>query len=589
MKKIFAPILFVSIALALAGCSKQETAPGATSSVKAPTQTFASARQTSFGEVTSQLDAGGSVYVYLATDQWLAGLSTNISQFRNFIKSLPEVSGTDREKVDHLFDLLSSSAAKSGLENLTGVGISGVQMTPELHRTKFIAHHQAGQGDGVLWNVMGKAPHPLRGMDFLTPNTAVATFGDLDIAALWQLVESELGNCGVPEIADGVKRWPAQFEQQTKMSWPKLLASFGGEVGFVLTLDEAHKMRVPFGKQSFEMPEPGLLIAVKVNDDLLYDRISSEMEKNDNTKMTEERELKMSDMPLPLPLPVKLHLTVASSGGYLFIASSPEMVRNALAVRDGQQPGLRKSAEFEALMKYLPAEGNQFVYADRRFSATIMELQKQALHADAGAAAKLEFLQKFLLSKEPAFGLSISAHTPTGWQSVSMGNRDSAATMMAAAPVSGVAVAAAMVLPALSKAKARAQEISCRNTMKSICLAFRIWEGDNDDKFPFNVSTGKGGTLELCDSGSDGYDRNSFRHFQVMSNELNTPKILVCPQDTSKHAALNFADLQTENVSYLVRSGTNIDGLHPNEVILYCPIHNHYGYADGAVFQGRRP
>ena len=130
MKKIFAPILFVSIALALAGCSKQETAPGATSSVKAPTQTFASARQTSFGEVTSQLDAGGSVYVYLATDQWLAGLSTNIFQFRNFIKSLPDVSETDRDKVDHLFDLVAGGAAKSGLENLTGVGISGVQIMP---------------------------------------------------------------------------------------------------------------------------------------------------------------------------------------------------------------------------------------------------------------------------------------------------------------------------------------------------------------------------------------------------------------------------------------------------------------------------
>ena len=586
MKKIFAPILFVSIALALAGCSKQETAPGATSSVKAPTQTFASARQTSFGEVTSQLDAGGSVYVYLATDQWLAGLSTNIFQFRNFIKSLPDVSETDRDKVDHLFDLLSSSAAKSGLENLTGVGISGVQMTPELHRTKFILHHRPGQGDGVLWNVLGKAPHPLHGLDFLTANTAVATFGDLDIVAVWQLVESELGNCGVPEIADGVKQWPAQFEQQTKMSWPKLLASFGGEVGFVLTLDETHKMSVPFGKQSLEMPEPGLLIAVKVNDDLLYDRISGEMEKNENTKVTDEKGLRMSDMPLPLPLPVKVQLTVASSGGYLFIASSPEMVRNALAVRDGQQPGLRKSAEFQALMKYLPAEGNQFVYADRRFSATLMELQKQALSTQSAQVPQMEFLQKYFFSKGPAFGLSISGHTPTGWQSVSIGNRDSAATMMAAAPVSGMAVVAAMVLPALAPAKERAQSISCMNNMKQICLAFRVWEGDNADKYPFNVSTGKGGTMEFCDCGSDGYDRNSFRHFQVMSNELNNPKILVCPGDLSKHPALNFQDFQADNVSYRIRSGTNIDAAHPGEVLIYCPIHHHVGYTDGSVKQG---
>ena len=293
----------------------------------------------------------------------------------------------------------------------------------------------------------------------------------------------------------------------------------------------------------------------------------------------------MSDMPLPWPLPVKLHLTVASSGGYLFIATSPDMVRNALAVRDGQQPGLRKSAEFAALMKYLPAEGNQFVYADRRFSATIMELQKQALSAQSAKVPQMEFLQKYFLNQGPAFGLSISGHTPTGWQSVSVGNRDSAATMMAAAPVSGVAVAAAMVLPALAKAKERAQSISCMNNMKQICLAFRIWQGDQDYRFNFNISTNRGGTMELCDRGSDGYDRNSFRHFQVMSNELNTPKILVCPGDSSKHAALNFQDLLSSNVSYLVHSGTNIDDIHPEEVLIYCPIHHHVGYTDGLVKQ----
>src|ERR1019366_2737673 len=149
------------------------------------------------------------------------------------------------------------------------------------------------------------------------------------------------------------------------------------------------------------------------------------------------------------------------SGGYLFVATSPEMVRNALAVRDGQQPGLRKSEDFQALMKYLPTEGNQFCYVDRRFSATILELQKQALQSNAAVAAKLEPLQKFLLSKGPTFGLSISGDTPTGWQSVSIGNRDASATLVAVPAVAGVAVAAAMVLPALAKAKERAQSIAC--------------------------------------------------------------------------------------------------------------------------------
>ncbi len=456
MKKSTTPLVFAFVALLFAGCKREDAAGGKNSSVAAPVPAFTPARQTSFGEVTSQLDAGGSVYVYLATDQWLAGLSTNISELHKLIGDLPEVPGSDRKNVDQVFDLLSRLASKSGLENLTGIGMSGIQVTPELHRTKFIAHHAAGQGGGVLWNILGRKPHALHGLDFLTPDTALAAFGDVDVAAVWQLIESELGNSGLLEAADGVKKFPELFEQRTKLSWPKLLASFGGEVGFMLTLDSAHKMSVPFGKQSFEIPEPGVLIAVKVNDDLLYDRITSEMAKNEKTQVTEEKGLKMCALPVPLPLALNVPITVASSGDYLFVASSPAMVRNALAVRAGQQPGLRQSAEFAALLKYLPAEGNSFCYAARRFSATIIELQKQAMKSDAAAAAKLAPLQKYILRQGPAFGLSISGHTPTGWQSVSIGNRDGSATLVAAPAAADVAVAAAMVLPALAKAKERA-------------------------------------------------------------------------------------------------------------------------------------
>ena len=59
------------------------------------------------------------------------------------------------------------------------------------------------------------------------------------------------------------------------------------------------------------------------------------------------------------------------------------------------------------------------------------------------------------------------------------------------------------------------------------------------------VSTDKGGTMEFT-TGAD-----TFRHFQVMSNELSTPKILVCPADT-RVAATNFVRLKNQNVSYFV-------------------------------------
>jgi type II secretory pathway pseudopilin PulG len=108
-----------------------------------------------------------------------------------------------------------------------------------------------------------------------------------------------------------------------------------------------------------------------------------------------------------------------------------------------------------------------------------------------------------------------------------------------------IAILAAMLLPALAKAKARAQRIQCVNDLKQCGLAARVWEGDHDDKFPMAVSNKFGGTLEWVPDG------NAFRHFQVMSNELSTPKVLACPADT-RQAARDFAHLQNENVSYFV-------------------------------------
>jgi competence protein ComGC len=108
-----------------------------------------------------------------------------------------------------------------------------------------------------------------------------------------------------------------------------------------------------------------------------------------------------------------------------------------------------------------------------------------------------------------------------------------------------IAILAAMLLPALASAKRKAQRINCVNNLKQDGLAFRIWEGDNGDKYPMAVSTNKGGTMEYAEDG------NAFRHFQVMSNELSTPKILICPAD-DRTAAASFARLKNQNVSYFV-------------------------------------
>ena len=117
-----------------------------------------------------------------------------------------------------------------------------------------------------------------------------------------------------------------------------------------------------------------------------------------------------------------------------------------------------------------------------------------------------------------------------------------------------IALVAAIFLPALAKSKARSSRLGCVNCMKQIGLAFRTWSIDNDDRLPMQVSVANGGTMELVANGV------VYPHFQVMSNELSTPKILLCPNDEKRSYATNFAvGLTDRNLSYFLNMDATND------------------------------
>jgi prepilin-type processing-associated H-X9-DG protein len=90
-------------------------------------------------------------------------------------------------------------------------------------------------------------------------------------------------------------------------------------------------------------------------------------------------------------------------------------------------------------------------------------------------------------------------------------------------------------------------------------MSFRIWEGDHTNHYPMSVSTNHGGTFEYVESGE------VFRHFQVMSNELSTPYILVCPADVRPRAKDFGSTFCNTNISYCV--GVDADETKPEMIV----------------------
>jgi prepilin-type processing-associated H-X9-DG protein len=103
-----------------------------------------------------------------------------------------------------------------------------------------------------------------------------------------------------------------------------------------------------------------------------------------------------------------------------------------------------------------------------------------------------------------------------------------------------------LLLPVLSAARVPSGVI-CVNRLHQIGMAFSVWQGDNNGKFPMNISAASGGAMEAASAG------NATAVFQVMSNELNNPRVLICPADKYHKAAASFdSKLTTKNVSYFV-------------------------------------
>jgi len=113
--------------------------------------------------------------------------------------------------------------------------------------------------------------------------------------------------------------------------------------------------------------------------------------------------------------------------------------------------------------------------------------------------------------------------------------------------IATLAVLFVLLLPALvTVGHDGRQRISCINDLKQVGIAYRLWEGDNNNKYPMQVSVTNGGAMELVATG------NIAACFQVMSNEVNTPKILLCPKDTRRVWATNWSTLNNSNISYFV-------------------------------------
>jgi prepilin-type N-terminal cleavage/methylation domain-containing protein/prepilin-type processing-associated H-X9-DG protein len=118
-----------------------------------------------------------------------------------------------------------------------------------------------------------------------------------------------------------------------------------------------------------------------------------------------------------------------------------------------------------------------------------------------------------------------------------------------------IGILGALLLPALTRGKQRAQRIQCIGNQKQLGLAFQLFAHDHQGRFPAQVPKDEGGAQEYAYAGETlGGTAFSFswRLFQPLANELVVTKMLVCPAELGREPAATFSVLQNSNLSYSI-------------------------------------
>ena len=116
-----------------------------------------------------------------------------------------------------------------------------------------------------------------------------------------------------------------------------------------------------------------------------------------------------------------------------------------------------------------------------------------------------------------------------------------------------------LILPATTHRGTHGSRIQCTSNVKQIGLAFRMWANEHGEKFPIQLSIAEGGTKDLAMQGLP------LASFRIISNELNSPKPLHCPDDKERKMATDFGRLTPNNLSYLL--GLDASEVNPQSIL----------------------
>ena len=459
--------------------------PKAPPAEKRPAPNINPATPTSFADVTSRLDPGGSMFGYLSTSQWLQQMSDQLQVVESFVRSLSETPDGELS-VTTFFDGADRLLKRSGMQEVTGVGYSAFALAGGLHRSKTFLH-RAPDAVGYVWSFIPAGVNELPGLKLLPPQTVYAAYAKLDLFKIWSIIASEIETSGGDEAKTALGELMTEVHKTFGVDLDQFLEGITDGAGFIVTSDPNHK--VSLKRIDGTEPAPGKIregglaptyslsrfdfaLIVGTLDSTLYNTIVTRHELNNDYHVKDEGSLRMLVMEPVAESLSGWHWTLGFDGEHLMFGTGEHILKQVAAAKSGA--GLKDDEKFAALAGVASTKGNVFTYTGAGFERLRDDL---CTHLNAIGESEGATMIKASLGVFHAGGSSFGVlrGLKDGWLWTKAGTAEPATELLKLGIIKPFRMIAEIVVPNFKRGRAAAQTKSCIRNQEAIDAAKRKW------------------------------------------------------------------------------------------------------------------
>ncbi|MDD5728043.1 MAG: DUF1559 domain-containing protein [Victivallales bacterium] len=476
-----------------------------------------------FDKVCTRLEKGGSYFNYQNNKYIFRAFTDTYAKLPAAIKAV--VPDEQQQMLPlMIYSCLKPVVLSLGIDEILAGGASSVLIaektptSPGLFRTRQFIYYGDSAPQGMIWGFASGDNHEFPLLKTLPPETLFACSYRSEPGILWTKIKAVFGKIPLPPLQNAGVLAEQSFLNKFQVQLPDLLESICGEYS-LLVVDGTGKDGKPRISAMLTMPDKkGLAFSV------IAEMLKSQLD----TQVT-ENEIKISTGNQQNNLKNAVDFTVRKKDGKLHIMSHPEVMK-ILQAAASQNSGLKETAEFKYLAQQMPDKGIAFFYFSSRTFKALVDTVKA--YAPPASIADIDWLALTALLPPADFFVVVSKEKD-GILSVMNSPLDIPQLITYSSLMPSFIQMAALV-PTMNKVHSKARSMSCRNQLKQIGLALKVYAMNHQDKFP--VENNVAGFNEL-----------------IKANGMKEMSVFICPNSGNVKAAAG--ELKEENCSYIYIGG----------------------------------